>query len=155
MRPKVRIDIFLSKLNEEFLHKLFIKWFDTNFEAVELAILRDIEKIRDYWKGNSDLRFAQVILNMGYIPNIPGVWYYNEDIDVLIDLGCEPRDVMLWGKNYDKDMNRLPETKWILIKDLETDHIKSIFKYFKEMGRELNPTYKKVLKDELKTRENV
>ena len=31
-----------------------------------------------------------------------------------------------WGVNYTKQMKRLPETKWILIKDLNSEHIKAI-----------------------------
>jgi len=37
-----------------------------------------------------------------------------------------------WGKNYDADNNRLPTTEWILLKDLSTDHIIAILKYFTE-----------------------
>ena len=37
-----------------------------------------------------------------------------------------------WGKNYDKDMNRLPKTEYILLKDLDTDHIYNILKFFTE-----------------------
>lgn len=35
-----------------------------------------------------------------------------------------------WGRNYDKDMNKLLETEYILLKDLERDHIYNILKYF-------------------------
>ena len=37
-----------------------------------------------------------------------------------------------WGKNYDADNNRLPTTEYILLKNLSTDHIIAILKYFTE-----------------------
>lgn len=36
------------------------------------------------------------------------------------------REWVVWGKNYDKDMNLLSKTEWVPIKDLETDHIYKI-----------------------------
>jgi len=38
----------------------------------------------------------------------------------------EIRDGFIWGRNYDKDMNKLPETEYIALKDLTTEHIKAI-----------------------------
>ena len=49
------------------------------------------------------------------------------DISVYDDGKWETRrEYLKWGRNYDKDMNRLIETEWILIKDLSTDHIEAI-----------------------------
>ncbi len=42
------------------------------------------------------------------------------------------REQFTWGQNYDKDMNRLPETKWQKLKDLTTDHIIGIIKYIND-----------------------
>jgi hypothetical protein len=36
------------------------------------------------------------------------------------------REHFTWGRNFDKDMNRLPDTEWIPLKGLETEHIKAI-----------------------------
>jgi hypothetical protein len=38
------------------------------------------------------------------------------------------RECIFWGVNYTKEMIRLPETEWRVIKDLETSHIKAILK---------------------------
>jgi hypothetical protein len=38
------------------------------------------------------------------------------------------RECIFWGVNYTKNMVRLPETEWKVIKDLETSHIKTILK---------------------------
>lgn len=42
------------------------------------------------------------------------------------------RNSFTWGKNYDKDNNRLEKTEFNLLKDLTTPHILGILKYFTE-----------------------
>lgn len=64
-------------------------------------------------------------------------------------LELEARDYLTWGKNFDKDMNRLSKTEYILIKDLSSDHIKAIL----EGGFvDNNEFYKELFKEELKLR---
>lgn len=149
MRLKERIPVFIEQLNESTLHKIFIDWFGTNFEKTELLVLQDINKIECYWLKNHDLRFTQVLVNMGYIPNTPGFWYYSEDDEVLLKADCDSRDILFWGQNYDKDMNRLPETNWILIKNMNTDHIKAVIAF---MGEKLPSRYKTAFSKELERR---
>jgi hypothetical protein len=36
------------------------------------------------------------------------------------------REHFKWGRNYTEDMKPLPETEWILLKDLESSHIQNI-----------------------------
>lgn len=48
--------------------------------------------------------------------------------DIIKDI----RNDFTWGQNYDKDMNRLPETIRQKLKDLETGHIFNILKNFTE-----------------------
>jgi hypothetical protein len=42
------------------------------------------------------------------------------------------REQFVWGRNYDKENNRLDKTEYILLKNLDTDHIVAILKYFTE-----------------------
>jgi hypothetical protein len=151
MRNRERISIFLSYLDEEMMHRLFIKWFQTNFEEIEKQIVKKKRAIKKYWLANHDERFSQVLVNMGFIGNLPGFWYYEEDDDILLALGCNPRDVLLWGQNFDKDMNRLPETNWIKIKDMSTDHIRAVISF---MGERLPKKYKSVFQAELELRKD-
>jgi len=139
----------MNYVNEEFMHKLFIHWFKTNFEEVEKKVVKEKRAIKKYWNANHDERFSQVLVNMGFLDNIPGVWYYTEDDDILLSLGYPSRDILLWGQNYDKDMNRLPETNWIKIKDMKTDHIHAVIAFMKER---LPEKYKKAFNDELTLR---
>jgi len=50
-----------------------------------------------------------------------------EDLSIYADDPFEVvREHFTWGRNFDKDMNRLPETEWIALKDLTTEHIENI-----------------------------
>jgi hypothetical protein len=60
------------------------------------------------------------------------------------------RNNLHWGKNYDKNNNRLPETEWVLIKDLDTDHIKAIL----ELYAERESIFMDIMRDELNYRKN-
>lgn len=59
------------------------------------------------------------------------------------------RRYLTWGNNYDKDMNRLPETVWNPIKDMTSDHIQAILDNNYVAN---NPFYKELFKEELKFR---
>jgi hypothetical protein len=61
------------------------------------------------------------------------------------------REHLKWGNNYDKDMNALPETIWIPIKDMSSEHIQAILDggYVKN-----NPKYEELFKEELRFRNN-
>lgn len=49
------------------------------------------------------------------------------DISIWDDGKHETRRKYInWGVNYDKDMNRLPRTRWTPIKDLDDGHIHAI-----------------------------
>lgn len=52
--------------------------------------------------------------------------------DTLENLIKEIREDYKWGKNFDKDGNKLEKTEWVLLKDLETDHIYRIIEYLVE-----------------------
>jgi len=152
MRLKERIPLFLEKMDlPKILTILFPTQSTNTIDSFVKEIYPALGRIEKYWYENQDERFTQVLVNMGLIPNIPGVWYYKEDDELLIEQGLEPRDVLFWGKNYTKEMKRLPKTEWILIRDMSTDHIQAVLdgKFTK------NPTYLKVFKDELKLREDL
>lgn len=73
----------------------------------------------------------------------------HENLSVVDDgLHTTRREHLCWGKNYDKDMNRLSETQWIPIMDMDTDHIKAVLENIKN----LSPFYKEVFENELEYR---
>lgn len=71
----------------------------------------------------------------------------------IIDDGSHElrRQYLTWGNNFDKDMNRLPETIYNPIMDMTTDHIQAILD-----GNwvENNPFYEELFKKELEFRNN-
>ena len=46
----------------------------------------------------------------------------NEEIEIL-------RNLVKWGRNYDADMNRLPQTEWITLANLTDDHLDALCLY--------------------------
>lgn len=124
MRPIERIPIVLEVLPM----REYITSFNILDEEGVNKVVDDIDiiKLKKFWEENPDLRLTQVLVNMNYIPNAPGLWYYTEESDWLIKNNiCEPRDILFWGINFDKNMKRIPHEK-VLIKTLDTAHIKAI-----------------------------
>jgi len=151
MRLKERIPIFLELISGELVNIFDNIWKLNEYTDFDMfADFYNIEEIKEFWLKNPDLRFSQVLINLKMLPNIPGFWYYLEENDILEKLGKEPREYLLWGQNYDKDMNLLPETIFKPIKNLNIGHIKAILKgdWCK------NPTYYNCFINELKLREN-
>ena len=82
--------------------------------------------------------------------NYPGTYYSIVESDWLVENGyCKFRDIKFWGNNYDKNMKLLKKTKWRLIKDMNTDHIRAILK--RNFCRN-NKLYIEIFKKELKLR---
>lgn len=132
MRPKERIPIFW-KFADGFVTNILIRSYGISRELDDLdQTVENIyalkDEMLDYWNANPDLRFSQVLVNLGRIPNIPGGWYYMEEHEVLDALGISLRRYLLWGSIYDKDSNRLSETIYRTIEQLDSDHIKAIIR---------------------------
>lgn len=71
------------------------------------------------------------------------------DLSVYDDgLQSTRREFCHWGVNFDKNMNPLEFTKWVKIKDLDTDHIYNILQL-----SNLDSFYREVLMDEIVERE--
>jgi hypothetical protein len=153
MRPKERIDIFLNHVNWEILAE---KW------GIDVSLFNYIltkeNKLRGtvirFWKANPDQRFGQMLINLGLVPDDLKIWL-DEESEILLDQGCDPREVMLWGSIYDKEGNLLEKYKYRLIKDLDTDHINNILKDVEEGKYTIPEDYMKCFKGELKIRETL
>lgn len=92
--------------------------------AFSKIFLEEYSSLRTYHFENIDLRFTQVIQNK--VAYFPGFHYYKEDEEILMQLGCKPEDVIMWGINYTEDMVKLKKTKWKFLSELKLDHIKAI-----------------------------
>ena len=155
MRAPERIDKFLSIVDKR--HLLLNIWKICNedsrdniinFHSILTLIEINKVKIHDYWHENPDLRYSQVLVNLGIIPNYPGFWYYVEESDILRDQGFPISECLVWGVNYDKDMNKLPKTIYKYINELETDHMHAIL----DGSWTGNPEYLEAFKYELNRR---
>ena len=47
----------------------------------------------------------------------------------LTDDYTKIREVFVWGRNYDANMNRLPQTEWVALKDLDDGHLDALCSY--------------------------
>src|SRR5665647_1587308 len=106
MRNPLRIDKFLELVDMENLltniWKLPLK--DDGLRAMLSLLMVEKAEINKFWHENSDLRFSQVLVNMGILPNFPGFWYSLEEPEILEEQGVTPEMFLFWGQNYDKDM---------------------------------------------------
>jgi hypothetical protein len=145
MRDKARIDNFLKKVNINHLIVDIWKLPDANVQN----IINNILIIRENWMTIPDLRFSQILIYLNYIPNLSGTWYYYEEDEILELQGYKPREYTFWGNLYDKDRNQLPEINYILVKDLNIDHMENLI-----TGNWITKGTKiyKIISDELKIR---
>ncbi len=153
MRLKKRLPILWKFFKSKKKFKMYLR------DIVQLESKNEIEHysgifykyfydFKKFHKENSDLRFSQVLhANMLHKE---GFWYYKEDDVILIELGLNPNEILFWGANFDINNKRLKKTKWILIKDLKTDHIQSIL----DGNFTNNQMYLKAFRDEIKYRKS-
>lgn len=150
IRPKERINVFLEKADMRNVLDVYFPTLDGEIKQEFLKkIYFNFEELRKAWYENPDWRFSQVLVNSGTLSNIPRSWYYIEEGELLEKQGIPLREILFWGRNYDKDMNRIPETEWVLIKDMSTEHIIAIV----DGNFTGNPKYLKAFKEELDLRQ--
>lgn len=122
MRKIERIPIVLRCMEWRiFLKDMMGKDYDID---MLVEVKNNLESIKEFWLSNPDLRLTQVLVNLGICPNIPGHWYYTEEVDWLINRNVvQPRDILFWGtygKNGDEPLRN------VLIKDMSNDHIDNV-----------------------------
>jgi len=150
MRNPIRIDKFLELVDMGNLltniWKLPLQ--DDSLRAMTSLLAVKKDDISEFWHNNPDLRFSQVLINMGFMPNYEGFWYYKEEPEILEEQGLTPETFLFWGQNYDKDMVLLPKTVYKVINELNTDHIEAIL----EGNNTRDPLYLKAFNNELNRR---
>jgi hypothetical protein len=151
MRLTERILPFLEKVN---IDALLLKWFPNWEQNARNTVANEYAKrkgeVQIFWEDQPDLRFSQTLVNIGLLPNSPGLWYYDEEEEILIEQGHDAAEVIFWGQNFDKDMNRLPKTVWRPIANMTSEHIQAVLsgEYTK------NELYLKTFNEELTRRKN-
>lgn len=148
MRNKERIDIVLKHIPwKQFLQDATNLGKDSKIlDKLVENVKNNIENIREIWKNNPDLRLGQLLINEGYVPDYYKLYNFEEDDWMIENKAIKFEDIKFWGSNYDKDMNRLSETKYKLLKDLDDSHISAILDFFEEGLIKINDNYLKYFK---------
>lgn len=128
MRDPRRIPIVLKFFRENPVQLSMFLFSDKLTKSPELT--KEFEK---FWKKYPDLRLGQALININLIPD--GQAWFKEEVDWLLDMNyLDVGDIMFWGINYYKNGNLRKTTKYKLLRDLDTDHIKNIVKLFKDIN---------------------
>lgn len=101
------------------------------YNAIECKNCKDI--IESYHRhdfkycscGNVSVDGGTEYLRRGYINDMAYTelaLYSNNPFEII-------RQYLKWGKNYDENMERLPETEWIPLKDLNDGHLDALADY--------------------------
>ncbi len=135
MRQIERIPIVIDffKSNDKAFRK-----FTRQTETLTEASWKEVKK---EWLDNYDQRLGQLLINQGFIVDNFNIWD-KEETDWLVENGYfKFEDIHFWGVNYTKDMKLLTKTKYVLLKDLEDNHIENIIKFFKDRNITISPNY--------------
>lgn len=142
MRNKLRIPIVLEKILISTRLRKFLK--TENQSTINLIYDNWID-ITEYWNNNPDQRFGQMLSNLNLVDkeveNI--IWNIEEDSWLIKNGYCNIEDIRFWGVTYYKNGKKRKTIKFKLLKDLETDHIKNIIRYFEDQNalHRLNKEY--------------
>lgn len=130
MRNILRIKPFLSRLDVEKL----VKKIKASFNGYEDLSVKDsvslvLNQINNpdfikYWEDNPDLRFGQLLYNMG-IEFMNSIYNYEES-DILQLTGLSPTQSNFWISYLNKDEKLLSEARLRFIDELDTDHLEKM-----------------------------
>lgn len=142
MRNKLRIPILTAVFFSKEILSDFLKTKDIN---VIRKIIENYTSVMLEWKQNPDCRFGQLLSNMNLVSKEieDRIWNIEENY-WLIDNGyCNLEDIEVWGVNFYKNGNVRKKTKFKLLRDLDTDHIKNIIIFFEKYNSldKLNKRY--------------
>lgn len=131
----------VKKLIEERVQQMLSNWKDRE------------DTLWEEWLMRQDQRLIQLLVNLDVTGHFPHD-YQCEESDWLLEHDLvQYRDILFWGQNFDENDVQLPETKYVLIKDMELDHVKAILKANKDRGIPVSGTLLKVFNNELDRRE--
>jgi len=111
---------------------------------------RTIERIKPFlewiekeWNKQPDLRFTQLCISLGIVPNTPGGWFHREDYS-LPTKHEDVRKITTWGTYGQEGKSKF---KVLYLKDMDTEHIKACLSSGDMYGE-----YESIFEDELKYR---
>ena len=145
MRQKLRIPICLKLLfQNKILHHFLYTKITNKIELISI-LHQNWELIEKKWKDNPEQRFGQLLSNLGLVDRDTEnyIWNIEEDDWLIENNYCNIEDIAFWGINYYKNNKPRKTIKFVLLKDLDTGHIKNIIKFFesKDILHKLNKEY--------------
>lgn len=134
MRQKLRIPIVIDIFRNN--TEILLKFLNTKDIYVIDKIYDNWNLIEHEWEGYPDLRFGQLLVNMNLVSGEigEGIWNIEEDDWLFKNNYCDIQNIKFWGVNYYKNGKKRNVTKFVLLKDLKTDHIENIIKFFKDQN---------------------
>lgn len=130
MRNKLRIPICLKLFFE---NKAIYEFVNITKPDYNKLIFENKELIEKTWLKNPDLRFGQLLCNLGLTSDLDvenNIWNVEEDNWLIENNYCNIEDIKFWGINFYKNNKRRKTVKYVLLNDLKTDHIINIIKFF-------------------------
>jgi hypothetical protein len=111
---------FLGTKNSELIHNIYDNW----------------ELIEKEWIEYPDSRFGQLLSNLELVTKEieNHIWNIEEDDWLFKNNHCNIEDVKFWGINFYKNGKKRKTVKYKLLKDLKTDHINNIIKFFEDQN---------------------
>ena len=142
MRNSKRIPICLKLL---FQNKILYHFLGTDTSGWAKKLHENWNLIEKEWLKSPDQRFGQLLSNLGLVSKEieNHIWNIEEDDWLIKNDYCKIEDIKFWGVNYYKNGKQRKSTKYKLLKDLDTDHIKNIIKFFEDQNslHRLNKEY--------------
>lgn len=141
MRNKKRIPIALNLL---FKNKILYDFLGIKESGWAKKLHENWDLIEKKWKENPDQRFGQLLVNLNLINSKEienRIWYVEEDDWLIENNYIKLEDIKFWGINFYKNGRQRKNIKHVLLRDLKTDHIKNIIRFFEGRIHRLNQKY--------------
>jgi hypothetical protein len=142
MRNLNRIPICLKLL---FINKTLYHFLGTNTPGWAKKLHKNWGLIEKEWLKYPDSRFGQLLSYLNLVDKEieDRIWNIEEDIWLIKNGYCNIEDITFWGVNFYKNGKQRKTVKFVLLKDLKTDHIQNIIKFFEDqnMLHKLNKEY--------------
>jgi len=139
-----RISIVLDLINwSEFItSNTHIKETDEVLPKLIQIIHGNMGTIRKKWLKNPTERLGKLLIEEEFLPNYAKLALCDETQWLIENDYCLYEDIHFWSRTRDEKGNKLPETRYILLKDLSDAHISAILDWCEEHNIKLHDEYK-------------
>lgn len=148
MRAAQRIPLFLSRVK---IVELLLKLEADAKDIEKLLEIIQSDEFKDYWMNNQDLRFGQLLYNMGYL--VFNKVYSYEEHEILNEYcGYSLPESHIWASNYNEDGSLRPDPVYRFIDELDDKHLATMVEEANVGRRYYNPAMVDIFCEELHRR---